>query len=57
MSKESKAERPDGWSVDSRMTEEFKEGYDRIFGKKETWWERRERERQELLKKPPVNKE
>lgn len=49
---DSKAERSDRWSVYSPMTKEFEEGYDKIFGKKETWFERRERERKELLEKP-----
>ena len=31
-----------GWS------EEYKENYEKIFGKKETWLERRERERKKL---------
>lgn len=38
-------------------SEEYKANYEKIFGKKETWLERRERERKELLDLPPVTKE
>lgn len=31
-------------------SEEYQENYDKIFGKKETWLERREREKEESLK-------
>lgn len=46
---DSKAERHDRWSITSKMTTEFEEGYKSIFGDKETWFERRDRERKELL--------
>lgn len=40
-----------GWS------EEYKENYEKIFGKKETWLERREREKRELMHCDPVQLE
>jgi len=39
-----KYEQPGERLVSKVPTKEFKDNYDRIFGKKETWLERRERE-------------
>ena len=38
-------------------SKEYKENYDRIFGKKETWLERREREVDEFFALTPVQLE
>jgi hypothetical protein len=43
--------------VASTWSEDYKKNYEAIFGKKETWLERRERERKELLALPPVQLE
>ena len=38
-------------------SDEYKENYEKVFGKKETWLERRERERAMLKDLPPVTPE